>query len=442
MDRIGAIAIIFRNHTNQKDGEDRMSKLDRRRFLGTTAASAAALSIGSRAYAAEPIVIGVPAAQSGPVGVADQKDWVNGVTLAVEEINAAGGVAGRKLATKVVDIDIMTPEGTVAAFQNLSESGVHAIASAFVLIPQPAMDAAAASGVPYLHGNTQIASLNLFKSNPKKYRNIFQIDVAETWYGSGFIKFLSNLKASGEWTPKNNKVHIVQGQIAYTQVISKATQDAIKASGGEWAPGGVTDVQFPVKDWAPIIQALKESDAGAIMIDYWVAAELASFAQNFALDPVPGSLVYLQYGPSQPEFLDLAGEAANGFVWGSVIGTYADKQGTAFREAYQKRFPGTMGMVYTGSGYDTVQLLAGVWAKTDPKDFDAVGKAIRAVKHRGVCGTYTFDNDTQSGTSYPNQTDDPEAGQAHLIFQVQDEAHRIISPSPFAEVKFKPAHWM
>lgn len=419
-----------------------MFRQNRRQFLASTAAAGTALMAPRLARAADTIMLGVPTAQSGPVGVADQKDWLNGVTMAVDEINAAGGVGGGMLKINNVDIDIMTPEGTLAAFQNLTEAGVRAIASPFVLIPQPAMDAAAAAGVPYLHGNTQKASLDLFRSDPKKYRNIFEIDVDETWYGKGFIRFLTDLKGSGKWTPKNNRVHIVQGQIAYTQTISKATQAAIEASKGTWTLGKVTDIQYPVQDWSPVIQALKESDCGVIMIDHWVAAELASFAQNYAYDPVPGALVYLQYGPSQPEFLDIAGEAANGFIWGTVIGTYADKRGMAFRDAYKKRFPGTMGLVYTGAGYDTVHVLAKAWASADPSDFDAVGKAVRAISYRGVCGTYSFDNDTQSGTSYPNQTSDPEAGQANLIFQVQDETHRIIWPSPFDETGFKPARWM
>ena len=419
-----------------------MKHLKKRNFLKFAAASTLAMLMSGVAFAADPILLGVPTAQSGPVGVADQQDWLNGVTLAVDEINAAGGVNGRMIETKVVDIDILTPEGTVAAFQNLTESGAHAIASSFVLIPQPAMDAAAAAGVPYLHGNTQKASLDLFKTDPEKYKNTFMIDVDETWYGAGFIRFISDLKAGGTWTPKNNKVHIVQGQIAYTQVISKATQDAIAASGGAWELAGVTDIQFPVQDWSPVMRALKETDAGVIMIDHWVAAELAAFAQTFVIDPVEGALVYLQYGPSQPEFLDLAGEAANGFIWGSVIGTYNDEMGAAFRASYQERFPGTMGMVYSGSGYDTTKLLAKVWETTDPGDFDAVGDAIRSISYRGVAGTYTFANDTQSGTSYPNQTDNPEAGQAHLIFQVQDGEHKIISPAPFDEVGFEPAWWM
>jgi branched-chain amino acid transport system substrate-binding protein len=99
-------------------------------------------------------------------------------------------------------------------------------------------------------------------------------------------------------------------------------------------------------------------------------------------------------------------------------------------------------MVYTGSGYDTIHILASVWATVDPSDFDAVGKAIKAVRYRGVCGLYTFDTDSNSATSYPNMTDDPEGGQAHLIFQVQDGAHKIISPAPFAESTLRPAPWM
>ena len=39
-------------------------------------------------------------------------------------------------------------------------------------------------------------------------------------------------------------------------------------------------------------------------------------------------------------------------------------------------------------------------------------------------------------------TEDPEGGQAHLFFQVQDDEHRIIAPSPFAEVPFRLAPWM
>ena len=419
-----------------------MFGMNRRTFTLCVSSAALAAGLSASAAAAENIIIGVPAAQSGPVGVADHQDWTNGVNLAISEVNANGGVLGRQLEAKIIDLDMMSPEGNVAGFQALIEGGSHAIASAFTIIPPPAMDTAAPSRIPYLHGNTSTLNVDLFQGNPEKYKNIFQVDVPESYYGSGFVKFLQDMTASGQWEPKNNKIHIVQGQISYTQLISKATQEAAAATNGEWEIAAITDIQFPVQDWAPVIRALQDTDAAAIMIDHWVAAELAAFAQQYAFDPVPDSLVYLQYGPSQPEFLDLAQGAGEGMVWGTVYGVYADEQGNAFREKYRATYPGTMGMVYTGGGYDTVKILAQAWETAgDPDDFDAVGDAIREIEYRGVNGFYRFDPETNSGISYPNMTDDPEAGQAHLFFQVQDNEHRIIAPSPYAEVDFVAPPW-
>lgn len=420
-----------------------MYQPSRRQFLRSTAAIFTAVSITAPAFAAEPIVVGIPAAQSGPVGVADHQDWTNGALMAIEEINTNGGVLGRPLEAKIIDLDMLSPEGNVAGIQTLIEAGAHAIASAFTIIPQPAMDTAAPSGIPYLHGNTSSVNVDLYKNDKQKYRNIFQLDVPEVWYGTGFVRFLSDLKNSGQWEPKNNKVHIVQGQISYTQLISQATQAEIAATNGEWEVAQITDIQFPVQDWAPVIRALQETDAAAIMIDHWVAAELAAFAQQYAYDPVPGALVYLQYGPSQPEFLDLAAGAGEGMVWGTVYGVYADEMGAAFRDKYSAKYPGTMGMVYTGGGYDAVNILANAWEKTgDPSDFNAVGDAIRDMEYRGVNGFYRIDPETNSGVSYPNMTDDPEAGQAHLFFQVQDGEHTIIAPSEFGQAPFRLAPWM
>ncbi|MFT5631607.1 MAG: branched-chain amino acid transport system substrate-binding protein [Gammaproteobacteria bacterium] len=420
-----------------------MTKLSRRGFLKTTTATLVAASLAAPAFAADPIVVGIPAAQSGPVGVADHQDWTNGAMMAIEEINAAGGVKGRPLEAKIIDLDMLSPEGNVAGVQTLIEAGAHAIASAFTIIPQPAMDTAAPSGIPYLHGNTSSVNVDLYKGDKQKYRNIFQLDVPEVWYGTGFIRFMSNLRDTGQWKPKNNKVHIVQGQISYTQLISQATQKEIAATNGDWELAAVTDIQFPVQDWAPVIRALQDVDAGAIMIDHWIAAELAAFAQQYAYDPVPGALVYLQYGPSQPEFLDLAAGAGEGMVWGTVYGVYADEMGAAFRERYRAKFPGTMGMVYTGGGYDAVKILAQAWDKVgDPSNFDEVGNAIRGMAYRGVNGFYKIDPETNSGVSYPNMTDDPEGGQAHLFFQVQDNEHTIVAPAEFAQAPFKLAPWM
>lgn len=93
----------------------------RRLFLKGSAAMGAVLSLATAAFGADPIVIGIPAAQSGPVGVADHQDWTNGAMMAIEELNAKGGVLGRPLEAKIIDLDMLSPEGNVAGFQSLIE---------------------------------------------------------------------------------------------------------------------------------------------------------------------------------------------------------------------------------------------------------------------------------------------------------------------------------
>jgi branched-chain amino acid transport system substrate-binding protein len=70
----------------------------------------------ARAASGAPILIGVPTAQTARAGVADHADYLNSTTLALEEINAAGGVLGRPLKAVVVDIDPLSPESDQAHF--------------------------------------------------------------------------------------------------------------------------------------------------------------------------------------------------------------------------------------------------------------------------------------------------------------------------------------
>ena len=406
------------------------------------AASSAAPADGGAATG-EPIVIGMPIAQSGPAGIADHKDCWNGAILAQETINAAGGVNGRPIDLNVTDIDILTPEGITAGFQKLTGDGVSALVSPFVIIPPPALDVAAAYGAPYMSGDTNIDAQNIQASDPAKYSNYF-VDPAETYYGSGFVTFLSQLKDSGKWTPKNNKVDIIRGDTAYNQNIAQATIDAIAASEGAWELGEVIDITAGTKDWSPVLQKLAANDAGTIMVDHWIGAELASFSQQFAADPVEGSLVYLQYGPSQPEYLEIAGDSAEGFVWGTVIGTgNTSAEDKAFRAAYQSKFgvdDKTMGLVYTAWCYDMVNVLANAWANTDPADFAAVNAYIAANPTNGITGNLNFANGAVP--IYPDVETDPAKGVTHYFYQVQDGRHTVISPDTDAEAAFAPAPWM
>ena len=79
--------------------------VNRRQFLQTTAATAAAAgvaSVSTRALAADPILVGSLHDLSGGLDIYG-KPMVDALTLAIEEANAAGGLIDRPL--KLVNYD-------------------------------------------------------------------------------------------------------------------------------------------------------------------------------------------------------------------------------------------------------------------------------------------------------------------------------------------------
>ncbi len=423
---------------------DRNRSIDRRsviRGVGAALAAPFAAPIVSSAFAAsdDPIRFAIVAAQTGQAGVADHRDYINGAQMAVDEINGAGGIKGRPIKIELQDIDLLTPEGTQAAFRKVADSKPHAIGCAFTLIRIPALEALGDYKAPYLSGDTNIELITFAMKHRGKYWNYFEVDPPEIYYGRMFPRFLTNLAAAGAWTPTNEKVHIIREQNQYNMVIAQEVVSTLPSTKFKLAK--ITDIQFPVQDWGPVIQAIKEEGAGTIMLDYWVGAEEAAFCQNFVADPVKGALVYIQYGPSQPEFLNIAGPAAEGFVWSTVLGVYNDAQGAAFRKAYAAKHPGVIGLCYNGSAYDTVHILANAWNNADPSDFKAVCDYIRAHPYRGVDGAVSLNNEYQAALHYPLQTEDLNKGMAQLYFQVQDGTHKIIAPSLLAESKFRAFPW-
>ncbi|GIS90243.1 MAG: hypothetical protein CM1200mP20_02840 [Pseudomonadota bacterium] len=100
-------------------------------------------------------MLGLPLAQSTAGGVADHLDHLQGRDPGQEEINAAGGILGRELKFKVVDIDIFSPEGCQTSMLKLVDEKVHAMTTPFTLAPIPTIDATVKYKAPLLWGVTQ-----------------------------------------------------------------------------------------------------------------------------------------------------------------------------------------------------------------------------------------------------------------------------------------------
>jgi branched-chain amino acid transport system substrate-binding protein len=376
----------------------------------------------------------------GPAGN-DGQEMLNGSALAIAEINGRGGIGGRPVEQIVVDIDIFSASGVQLAFQQLFAADVGAITSGY-LLAEGCMDAArelaVGYGAPYLHAMTSEAQAQIVRDNQAQHRAVFQVCPTERYYGPGFIRFLDELRETGSWQPGSRRLVFVETPLPSGQMVNRLTTQLAERS--SWQITSIETVPALDADWPAVVDRIGRLDPAAIMITDFLAGELAAF-QRLIVRRAPQALVYAVYAPSVPEFLKFAGPAAEGLVWATMTGTYSDLLGRHFADQYTRAFGRPPGRSHAGIAYDEVHLLAQAWMSVpDPYRFSAVAQQLRRVRYRGVNGAYYLDNPEQSGLAFPDVTPDPSLGQAHLVFQVQNGRHRIISPPPYAESSFRPSH--
>ena len=93
--------------------------------------------------------LGLPAARSRPPR---RREMVNGSALAAAEINASGGIGGRRIEQIVVDMDIFSTHDVARVLQQLIDAEVDAITSSYLFAGMDtARMLAAAYGAPYVH---------------------------------------------------------------------------------------------------------------------------------------------------------------------------------------------------------------------------------------------------------------------------------------------------
>ena len=375
---------------------------------------------------------------SGPYA-GDGQEMVRGQTLAIEEINDNGGLLGKKLRLVKVDVEDLAPEKFVNAAQRVvNDEGVAAIFAGYTSTTSAEYDVIARGGIPMFHLNTFQPNADYVEKNG--FKNIYHSDPTEIWYGRGFVPVLRQLEASGKWTPSSRTVAIVTSNDPYSISIAKRFRDAAKGIG--WRTTLYEEVTAPLAEWGPTLAKIRAKPPGLIFHTDYIPGDLASFTKQFLTNPTP-SLLYEQYGPSVPEYLELTGDKGNGVIWSTVIGTLPDKLGNAFRDKYRERFGAEAGLSQAGGQYDVVHLWAQAAAMAgDPYDFERVNRNIQNTRFRGVSGGYTYVPGELTVPPYPDQVKDPSLGQPHLTFQIQNREHVLIEPEPYTQGEFQLPPWL
>ena len=385
----------------------------------------------------EPIRIGSASPVSGAYS-GDGQEMTRGQELAIAYLNANGGVLGRQLELVVADVEDLAPEKMVNAARRLTNEGVAAVFSGYTSTSSTEFDVYADYGAPMFHLNTFQPNADYVADN--QIPNIYHSCPTEVWYGPGFIQFMQRLIDAGSWEPSSETAAIVTSNDPYSISIARTVRGGIEELG--WEVTTYEQVTAPLTEWGPVLSKIRQDPPGLIFHSDYIPGDLASFQQQFRSDPTR-SLMYQQYGPSIPEYLELAGADADGVIWSTVIGTLPDQIGQAFKDAYRDEYGAEAGLSQAGGQYDLVQLWAQAAAMAgDPLDFEQVNANVKRMLFRGVSGTYRYRPGELTAIPYPDEVNDPSLGMPHLTFQIQNQEQVLIDPEPYSQGQFELPSWL
>ncbi len=420
--------------------------------LGAGAAGGALLAdLNSRAEAqdATPIAVGAALPMSG-FAAADGIEFKNGLDLAAEEINAAGGILGRPVEIHVEDTKEMGADIVSQSMQRLIDryTAPVIINGYNVGTNMIEMDIAADNDVIMMHYNTLISHNEKFKTDPARYYGSFQGDPPEYWYGPGCLNFLKELAAAGSWKAPNKKIAIIPSANEYSIVIANAIRDKAAEYGFEVSL--FETVPFPTNQWGPTLAKLRQDPPAAIIVTHFLPQDLAQFMVQFLAQPTD-SLIYMQYGPSLPAFREIGGESVNGVIYSTVVGCLPDDFSKPFREAYRAKFGPSSAYITGSQTYDGLWMWAtaaaiagGPGEPFNKEQAQKIAAVMRRNVYRGVNGTYRADPAGQSAYCYPTQVADPSLGMPHQFLQHQDYKTnpKLIAPPLYATDSFVLPPWI
>lgn len=343
---------------------------------GTLVAMAAiAIGVALPAGAAEPIKLGMIIPVTGSLAESG-KYALQGARLAVDEINAAGGVLGRPLEI-VAEDDQSTNPGTILAFSKLAgrpdipillgptrSTQIQAIAPDVLKTGKPVM---IGGTDPRL---TKAGNPWLFRFRPN-----------DTYTARVIADFGVNTLGKRKWA-------VVHATDAFGTSASGLFVEALGKLGV--TPALVQGSPNNTADFTPVALAVRQAGADVMATFITFEQDLAIFARQLKQQGVSPAWIG---SPSTvtTTALNLAGPALHGTYAVADFNKDASPEARKFAENYVKTFK-TNPDFFSSWPYDAVNILARAITSVGGVDPDKVRAAILAVRGvSGVEGLYNFD---------------------------------------------------
>ncbi len=403
------------------------------------------LSFGNMAHAAKPVVLGCPLSTAFLYGW----DAERGFKLAVEEINASGGVkvAGQKRPFKVEVIDTRDLEpGVPVSEALLAVEKLILDKKADFILGGPVRSEAALAAMPLLSKYKKVSILTTGVLTPKyhalvakqydKFKYCFRIHgEAKNLVGEMFANFTELKEKHGF-----NNLFIIAQDVSHARGAAKvmnsvATKKGWNVTGVEIYPTGATDFSIGLlkakKTKSEIINIWMDMPESAILLKQWYEMRIPAL-------PFGSTLAAAE----QPGFWKATGGKGEFTLCNVVNAGNAPSNATPwtmkFYNAYAKKWGVEPEGLGTSSSYMAVYVLRDAIERAGSLDPDKVVAELEKTDIMGVYGRLRFD--PKSHQVIP--ATDPQEGAVGSILQWQAGKRVVVYPKSIATGSIQLPPWM
>ena len=347
-----------------------------RRFLLSLFGAAALGLAGCQKTSTDEIAVGEFASLTGKeatFGISSHE----GTVLAVEELNAAGGVLGKKFKLLTEDNQSKAGESANAVNKLVAKDGVVAVLGE--VASSRSLEAA-----PICQSN-KIPLISPSSTNPKVTETgdfIFRVCFIDPFQGTVMANFAKK-------TLKAQKVAVFTDvKSDYSKGLAKFFKEAYTKAGGQIA--SELDYNGGDKDFKGQLTAIKSSAPDGIFVPgyYTDAALICIQAKEVGLN-VP---IFGGDGWESEKLTEIGQDAVEGTYFSTHYTPDAGgDKGKIFVEAYKKRYNGKLPDAMAALGYDSAMILADAIKRAGSTEGQKIRDALAATKdYDAVTGKITI----------------------------------------------------
>lgn len=340
----------------------------------TAACSSAASSGGGSNSSGGTILIGVPVPLSGEYASAGT-DILHGAQLAAKNINASGGVDGKKIQIVSQDDACEASTGSQAA-QKLISQGVAAAAGGYCSTAAlPELEAFHRAGIPYVMDASTNPELTE-QGFAQAFRTIGRDDEQGPIAASFITSFLHD-----------TRVAVGNDNSTYAKGLANATVSALQKDGAKVVfNNALTPGQ---SDYTSFLTKIGQSKP---QVFYYTG-----YYPEFGLLLKEAKQLGLSFtmmggdANNDPTLIKTAGSAANGAMMTTAPLAQFLSSAKSFVNAYQAAY-GTGPGPYSSYEYDAVGVVAQAIKDARSTTPSSITQALKSISYKGITGDFHFDS--------------------------------------------------